>query len=83
MLGSGVLSDERTKKDKKKVGTLKGVNLYEYHYKNESPDAPKHIGVMAQQAEKKNPNAVVTGEDGFKRVKYGELFTATPSKKVA
>jgi hypothetical protein len=69
-----MLSDERAKKDIEPVGTIKGQNIYEYRYKGEPDSAPKSIGVMAQEAEKKNPGAVVTGSDGYKRVNYGALF---------
>ena len=74
--GAAILSDERVKKDKKKVGQLKGHNLYEYRYKGEDKLAPKSIGVMAQEAEKKAPGAVTKGGDGYKRVNYSRLFGA-------
>lgn len=68
------LSDERAKTDKKKLGETKdGLGLYSYRYKG---DPQTHVGVMAQEAEKHNPNAVMTGEDGLKRVDYGKLFGA-------
>lgn len=73
--GIPMLSDERTKEDIKPVGTLKGHKLYEYEYKSEfGGDGEKHIGVMAQEVEKKRPDAVVVGSDGLRRVKYGQLF---------
>lgn len=70
------LSDKRAKKDIKKVGKLKGMNLYEYGYKGKNDDGKRHVGVMAQEAEKKKPSAVRTGADGYKRVNYGALFAA-------
>lgn len=75
-LGASVigLSDKRAKKDIEKVGELKGHKLYEYHYKGEPDDAPKHTGVMAQEAEKKNPEAVTRRPDGMRQVNYGTLF---------
>ena len=69
------LSDEEAKTDVKKVG-----GLYEYHYKGEPKNAPKHIGVMAQEVEKIRPEVVRTGKDGFKRVNYGALFQAGSRK---
>ena len=74
-LGSAAImaSDERVKKDVKKVGKLKGHNLYEYSYKGERDDGRKHIGVMAQEVEKKRPDAVLDVE-GTKHVHYGKLF---------
>ena len=68
------LSDERAKKNKKPVGRLKGHKLYEYNYKGEPKGTQKHVGVMAQEAERKRPDAVMTGRDGLKRVNYGKLF---------
>ena len=70
-VGLGLLSDRRAKKDVKKVG-----NLYEYRYKGESSEAPKRVGVMAQEVEKIAPHAVTTGADGFKRVNYSALIRA-------
>ena len=74
-LGAWRLSAETTKKDKKKVGKLKGHTLYEYKYKDD-PAGKKQIGVMAQEVEKKRPDAVKKGTDGKKRVNYGKLFAA-------
>lgn len=75
-LFTGILSDERAKKDIKKVGSLKGHPLYEYQYKGKFDDGKRHIGVMAQEAEKKRPDAVRKGPDGLRRVDYGALFAA-------
>lgn len=69
------LSDERAKKNIKPVGKLMNHKLYEYEYKDGFGQAKgKHIGVMAQEASKKNPDAVVMGNDGYRRVDYGKLF---------
>ena len=74
-LGSSfLLSDERAKTDIKKIGKAKdGTGLYAYRYKGDQSGAT-HVGVMAQEVEKKRPDAVKTGADGFKRVNYGALF---------
>lgn len=70
-LGSSMImaSDKRVKKDVKPIG-----KLYEYRYKGEGDDAPKRVGVMAQEVEKSRPETVMTGRDGVKRVNYGRLF---------
>lgn len=68
------LSDKRAKKDIKPVGKLMGHKLYEYSYKGGFDDGRKHVGVMAQEAEKKRPDAVSTRPDGLKQVHYGKLF---------
>lgn len=70
------LSDKRAKKDIKKVGKVKGKNLYEYSMRGDRDDGKRHIGVMAQEVERTNPSAVITGRDGLKRVNYGKLFAA-------
>ena len=65
------LSDRRSKKDIKKVGAIGELPVYEYRYKGES--GPKHTGFMAQDVEKRNPDAVIdTG--GFKLVDYGKAL---------
>lgn len=68
------LSDRRAKRDIKPVGKLMGHKLYEYSYKGKFDDGQKHVGVMAQEAEKKRPDAVDTRPDGLKQVNYGKLF---------
>lgn len=77
LLGIGAsligLSDRRTKTDIEKVGNAKGHKLYSYRYKFEHPDAPKTVGVMAQEVEKKVPEAVKK-VDGIRFVDYGRLF---------
>ena len=70
------LSDERAKKDIEPLGKVDGHNVYSYRYKGEGKHSPKSYGVLAQEAEKMRPDAVMTGADGFKRVNYGELFGA-------
>lgn len=66
-------SDRRVKKDVKKVGKLMGHNLYEYRYTGKRDDGRKHVGVMAQEAEKKRPDAI-REIGGVKHVDYGKLF---------
>lgn len=69
--GLSLLSDVRAKKDIQKIGKLdNGLNIYRYRYKGEDGDAPKHVGLMAQEVETIAPWAVAEGNDGFKRVNY-------------
>ncbi|RVP83693.1 tail fiber domain-containing protein, partial [Sinorhizobium meliloti] len=79
MLGFGgqlaSLSDKNAKKDIKKVG-----GLYEYRYKGDGKNAPKRIGVMAQEVEKIRPDAVSRRPDGLRQVNYGALFNAGKRK---
>jgi hypothetical protein len=75
-LGNAMImkSDRRAKKDIKPVGKLMGHKLYEYRYREGDKSARKHVGVMAQEAEKKRPDAVLE-IDGVKHVDYGRLFS--------
>lgn len=68
--GLFALSDRRAKTDIKKVGKVAGHNTYTYHYKGEPKSAPKHVGFMAQEVEKKTPQAVKTF-GGMRHVDYG------------
>ena len=53
-------SDRRMKKDIKQTGKdgLLGLKTYEYRFKGESKDSPKHRGFMAQEVQKVLPEAV-------------------------
>jgi hypothetical protein len=64
-----MLSDRRAKTDIEKVGKLdNGLKVYAYRYKD---GGPRHIGVMAQEVEKRKPDAVKT-VSGFKMVDYAK-----------
>lgn len=63
-------SDRRVKEDIKKVGEVEGHNIYKFRYKG---GGPVQLGVIAQEVERKNPDAVTT-IGGVKHVKYGEIF---------
>ena len=74
-LGGWAASDKRLKTDIKKIGEtpIKGVNAYKFRYKG-SP--LMQIGAMAQEVEKKIPDAVGIMDNGFKAVNYGRLAEA-------
>ncbi|MCS3725507.1 tail fiber domain-containing protein [Bradyrhizobium betae] len=62
-----IFSDERLKEFIEPVGELyDGTNVYRYNYKG---DPVPRIGVMAQEVEKVNPDAVID-IGGFKAVRY-------------
>lgn len=66
-----LLSDERAKENKVKIGTMgKGVDLYSYNYIGD--DQPR-FGPMAQDVERKMPDAVRTRPDGFKEINVPKL----------
>lgn len=65
-----MMSDRRMKEDIKQVGTLdNGLPVYTFRYKG---DSTVQMGVMAQDVEQVNPDAV-TEIDGIKHVYYGAL----------
>ena len=67
-------SDERLKDDIEQVGELPGgEGIYDFRYKWE-PEGTKHTGVMAQEIEQTNPDAVLTDEHGFKMVDYRKVI---------
>lgn len=64
-------SDKRMKTDIKKVGKVEGQNVYRFRYK---AGGPMQLGLMAQDVEKTDPDAVVTTPSGFKAVDYGKAL---------
>lgn len=68
---ASIFSDRRLKTAIKRVGkTDKGLPIYRYRYKD---GGPVHIGVMAQDVEKKNPAALGPKVDGFRTVNYEKV----------
>ena len=77
--GAGILafSDIRMKENIKQVDWLpNGLPVYTYEYKPKFKDIAGHgvhIGVMAQEVELVQPDAVITNANGYKMVNYGAL----------
>ena len=77
--GAALMSDIRTKENIKHIGWLpNGLPVYTYKYKSEFKDHPlaghgTHTGVMAHEVEVMYPNAVITLDNGYKAVNYGQL----------
>lgn len=70
-MGAAFLSDERAKTDVRKVGeTDDGLPIFTYRYKT---GGPRQMGVMAQDVQRKNPDAVVRRGDGLLAVDYGKV----------
>ena len=62
------MSDRRAKTDIKDVGrTHDNQKIYSYRFKG---SMMPQIGMMADEVEKKTPEAVMTGPEGLKRVRY-------------
>lgn len=74
-IGGWAMSDRRLKTSIKKVGEtpIKGVNAYTFKYKG-SP--LMHLGYMAQEVEKKVPDAVAETPSGYKAVNYDRVAEA-------
>jgi hypothetical protein len=77
--GAGIMafSDIRMKENIKHIHWLpNGLPVYTYEYKPEFKDIAGHgkfVGVMAQEVELVQPEAVITNADGYKMVNYGVL----------
>jgi hypothetical protein len=72
-LAGTLLSDARAKDNVQRIGeTDDGQNIYSYTYKG---DDTTHIGLMAQEVAKRNPDAVVRDpRNGLMRVDYQEAL---------
>ena len=77
--GAGIMafSDIRMKENIKQINWLpNGLPVYTYEYKPEFKDIAGHgkfVGVMAQEVELVQPEAVITNANGYKMVNYGVL----------
>jgi hypothetical protein len=67
------LSDARAKRDVVRIGQLdSGIPLYRYKYQWSDTE---YVGVLAQEAARVQPDAVLQGHDGYLRVNYALLGT--------
>jgi hypothetical protein len=78
LAGAGIMaSDIRMKENIKQIHWLpNGLPVYEFEYKPEFKDIAGHgkfVGVMAQEVEMVQPEAVITNANGYKMVNYGVL----------
>lgn len=67
----GFFSDEKLKENIKPMGQENGHNIYEFTYKDD-PSKTKYIGVMAQEVQKTNPDAV-SEVSGYLAVDYSKI----------
>jgi hypothetical protein len=73
----GFFSDERLKENIEPIGeTFDGQKVYSYNYKGEKH---KQIGLIAQDVEKKHPDAVGS-HSGYKTVDYGKATQAAADR---
>ena len=70
-VGMMAMSDKRMKKDIERVGeTDGGIPIYTFDFKD---GGPRQIGLMAQDVEKRHPEAVGTASSGMKGIDYSRL----------
>ncbi len=76
-LGGAIFSDENMKENVVEIGALNnGLKIYSFEYKPEYKDIAGHgrfVGVMAQEVEKVQPEAVVAMPNGLRGVNYSML----------
>lgn len=69
------LSDDDAKKDKERLNEVApGMHMWAFRYKGESAGAPRRIGLMASEVEKKVPDAVTRRSDGYRQVNYSKAL---------
>jgi hypothetical protein len=74
---SSFWSDRRLKRDIKRVGTAdNGLPVYTFKYKGDDTEQT-HVGYMADEVEKKHPDAVGVAGNGYKFVDYDRASRAT------
>jgi len=72
--GAALFSDRRLKTDIVPVGTLdNGLTVYSYRFID---GGPTQIGLMADEVERVNPDAVTIAPNGFKMVDYAQAVEA-------
>lgn len=68
---SWLKSDDDVKKNKKRLGDVKGpMGLWEFNYDEEPAGTPKHVGLMASEVQKVKPSAVKRDSKGVRHVNY-------------
>ena len=76
---STYLSDARLKniagENTTGLDKIKQMKTYDYTFKSDKKSTP-HTGVIAQEVQKFFPEAVVTGEDGYLKIRKDALFFA-------
>jgi hypothetical protein len=78
---AALFSDERLKEDIRPVGKLDdGQKVYAYRYKGE-PET--QIGLLAQEVEKRKPDAVIEHPSGYKMVDYRKATARAITKRSA
>jgi hypothetical protein len=73
--GAAYGSDRRLKKNIEHVGfAANGLKLYLYHYKTETDNSPRRLGLMADEVKLVNPDAVTTHDTGYDIVDYDKAL---------
>lgn len=76
--GASFFSDRRLKTDLRPVGSdPRGRRWWSYRYLWDGPEDARHVGVIAQDVARTDPDAVSIGPLGFLMVDYSKLEGAT------
>jgi hypothetical protein len=76
---AAAFSDRRLKKNVSRIGqTPSGLNIYKYQMRHNNA---RMVGAMADDVEKKQPDAVITDPSGTKMVDYGKVDV--PLRRIA
>jgi len=70
VMAASMFSDRRLKRDIKKIGEFKGLNIYSYIY----IWGEKAVGFMADEVKKIMPDAVIRHNSGFDMVNYSKVL---------
>ncbi len=71
---AGIASDQRLKKNIKKLGqSPSGLGIYSFEYIKSENTPGTYTGSMADEVEQQNKDAVLTRSDGFKMVRYSMI----------
>jgi len=76
-IGGGGKSDVRLKENINQIGTYKGYNIYTWTWNKLAKllgVADPTIGVLAQEVQQTNPEAVIMENDGYLAVNYKSIF---------
>ena len=70
----GAFSDARLKQNIRPAGSVDGVNMYEWDWRDDAPvTSPMTYGVIAQEVAETHPEAVTEHESGYLMVDYSKL----------
>lgn len=70
-IGGSIFSDRRLKTDIELIGEENGYNIYSFKYRQGGDST--YTGVMADEVEKVDPEAIIEDPSGYKKVNYERI----------